>query len=820
MELRKHVGDLTLRSLDDVLNKRASSLTNLTLLIQVSLPEDEYEQALPRFARLLSDGDLLRSAPRTMPLGFARMLTELAARCFVPRTSGSPRGSGLWQNLHYEIPSAQPGHVIGRAFEASVQNLRGRYPYLFWRKINGWRYVSNMLIHAGIPIQTVPMVAAALGPYLVQADEWAKRMDGQTIARALSGQIGLNKYTISVLSETIEGVKLVQQFLRLCHFIRTGGSPQATAFSRSFILAVEGVLQGRAAAPSIIPATAAKPFLIFDDFAQFIGWIVPDRSLSHMKFTLNVEERTETVNPEVLDTGRSGITADPKPTRLILQRSISGRSHTLYFNPVGFMLFNSRTGALVGETGTIPDEVVSGEYLVLAKRLPGHAIEERFRPDNGISITEENIPLPPRWRRDYQGFRIRFAPCDDLRVMLRKDRWVSLRVRRDESTAEGYITLGGPGSTYLRASHPAAPDIRLPVFSGEHFPEIQFWGEALAHNTPEVRLSRWTGDAWEIVRGVTGSIQPFGDGATLVLSGPGIEPLRDARTAAHLMRVSYFDLSYDPLDRDDEYFIWIPQARVLSQTGLLHPGSRARLVLQLQGDWRAATAVGTIKRDNAPRGTKIVHQLPEGVRRAQVKLQPQANPNAAFTLEWSSPGVAVGVLVPAEHSSQTEVPAARLPLESIQFEQLDELARLDVAWWPALTTALTVSGAEQTFLGDIAFDGRGQCAVHLLPLKPILRGETRNTTLPTVVLKVGNGAWPLFGVVSPEGLHGSSDGQDATAAGRNMLLWRGELLLNGLPNNRLTREGLHILGELAASSPHSIPSRFMLDRLTKRGPKT
>lgn len=538
MELRKHVGDLTLRSLDDVLNKRASSLTNLTLLIQVSLTEDEYEQAWPRFEWLLSDGDFLRSAPRTMPLAFARLLTELAARCFVPRTSGSPRGSGLWQNLHYEIPSAQPGHVIGRAFEASVQNLLGRYPYLFWRKIDGWRYVSNILIHAGIPLQTVPIITAALGPYLVRADEWAERIDGPKIAEALSGQVGLNKYTLAVLSETIEGVKLVQQFLRLCHFIHTGGSPQATTFSRSFILAVQRALQGRTAAPSTIPATAAKPFFMFDDFAQFIGWIVPAQSSSQMKFIVSRETGNETVTPKVLATGRMGITVNPKPTRLILQSAISGRSQTLYFNPLGFMLFNSRTGALVGEAGTVPDEIVSGEYLVLAKRLRGHDIEKRFRPDNGISITEEDIPLPPRWRREYQGFRIHFASCDNLRLMLGKDRWISLRVKRDDSPAKGYITLGGSGSTYLRASHPAAPDIRLPVFSGEHLPEIQFWGEALAHNPPEVRLSRWTKGTWEIVRGITGSIQPFSDGATLVLSGPGIEPLREARSTAHLMRVS------------------------------------------------------------------------------------------------------------------------------------------------------------------------------------------------------------------------------------------------------------------------------------------
>jgi hypothetical protein len=817
-------GESTLRILDSLLRERASAVLNFTLLVQLRLLEREYEEAFSQFHRVLSDADMLSRAPRTFPLSFARLLTELSSRSFVPRGPGSPQGSGLWQNLRDEVRYTASDHLIGRAFEESVLNLRNNFPELFFRHIKGWRYLSNILTHSGIPVQTVPYLINALYVYIPQGDMWAERIDASRIERALHAQPGLNKYTVSVLTQTTEGVRLVQQFLRLCHFVRNGGVPQTAVFSEPFVEAVQGALRGKVRHTEVVSAKDKQPTFIFDDLEQFIGWVVPMPVSPRSSFVVRRSEKSETIDLEELDTGRMGIRVLPESTILtVRQGKWASSSTTLHFSPRGLMLFDGNTGSMIEPSKGLPKEISSGEYLVLAERLKGVDIEARFRPAGIAQITEEGILLPSGWGRKFQGFRIYFSPTDELKVLVDDEQWTSLRVGRVADRSRGHIMFSGSGATYLHAYHAAVPERRVPVFSGKELPAIHFWGEIFSQSVPEVRLSRWTGREWRIIRHVVADVQFFSDGASVALKGKGVEQLAERmRLDFHVLRLDFHDLSYDPLDVGAMHFIWVPGAIFFSQFGLLPPETEARLSLHLAGDWSAAAAVGTVELKTVPGGVRVFHRLPKGVRRALLKLRCSDKSDSEFTLSWGSLGTAVGTFVASERVAPAagESPKVGLPLEPISATDLDLTERIDLEWWPVLRAALSLSPSDNVDLGNVIFDRHGRASIYVLPLEHVLRNASEAGNGPGIQLRVGGQKWMLFRLATTQSMGSGVSKQDLPVEQILRLLWEAELIMSDTVGVGFTRRDHQLVQQLRALPTRSPQVRFMLDRLKRLAKQT
>lgn len=779
--------------------------------MQVRLAEEEYQKTLPKFQLWLSHRDHIASVPHIAPLGYCRMLSELTSRCFVPRSYGSPSSSGLWQNLYREITGAQPGHVIGLGFERSIKNLRKQYNTMFLREYQGWRYVGNLLTHAGIPVAIVGILVNALQPYVNSGKESViERIDGEIIETLLKRQVGMNKYTISVLSQTIEGVRLVQQFLRLCHFMLNGGVPKQDIFSKPFIIAVQDALQGKVAQPRTVAHEIPGPRFVFDDSEKFIGWVISSGERHHaLQWCITDTDGERQLETKDLDTGLLGIPVLPERTVMkTSQASSVTRYDQFVFEPADIMFFGIRNGELIEQSVLKGEELAAGEYLVMATRQGGVTLEERFRPIERVTITEKGIPLPSGWRRKYRAYRVYLPPGDGLQVLIGPDRWIPLQLRNHGGNERNLITLGSEGAAYLYAYHFALPNERIPVFCGETLPALHFWGEEQYSDLPEIQLSCWTGSNWRAIHDVTMRLE---DNATIILYGRGLQGLVDKHPSSlHLIRLTFYDLSYHPLNLPDQHFIWIPGAYVANQVGLLPQGMSVKLSINLVGEWSAMAAIGTIQIAVNKGHTQVLHQLPSGLRKARFTIRSVHNPFSGATLEWRSLGAAV-----VSVQSSTEVPqetdSVALPIEAMGIEKLDTLQRLDLAWWPAMTAGL-VCGTEHNLLANIFFDCNGTAAVHILDLVPTLRDEVSASYGVTLGVSVFGRYLPILEVVSKDRRLPRPVTNNAKELDIVRLLWECELVIANRSLAISERKLARLYEQLSELQTQSVAVRFMKER--------
>lgn len=802
----------TLRNLEGILQIRASKVHNLTLLTQVRLAEEEYQETLPNFQFWLSHRDRIVSVPHIAPLGYCRMLSELTARCFVPRSYGSPSSSGLWQNLYSEITGVQPGHVIGLGFERSIKNLRKQYSAMFLGEFQGWRYVGNLLTHAGIPVTIVGTLVNALRRYINSGKESViERIDGVEIEKLLKQQVGMNKYTISVLSQTTEGVRLVQQFLRLCHFVLNGGVPKHDVFSKSFIRTVQDELKGRVTRPCTVAYEIQRPRFVFDDSEKFIGWVISSGEGHHaLQWYITGMEGEHQLETKELDTGLLGIPVLPERTVMkTSQVSSVTKCNQFIFDPADIMFFSNRNGELIEQSELLRGGLAAGEYLVLAARQGGVLLEERFRPMEHVTITEKDILLPSGWRRKYRGYRVYLPHGDGLQVLIGPDRWIPLQLRHHGGNEQDLITLGSEGAAYLYAYHSALPNERIPVFCGETLPALHFWGEEQHCDLPEIQLSCWTNNNWRPIHDVTMRLV---DNATIILCGRGLQGLIDNHPSSlHLIRLAFYDLSYHPLNLPDQHFIWIPGAHVANQVGLLPQGMSAKLSINLVGEWSAKAAIGTVQIAVNKGHTQVLHQLPSGLRKARFKIRSVHNPLSRATLEWRSLGAAV-VSVQSGTEAPKETDSVALPIEAMGIEKFDALQRLDLAWWPAMTASL-VCGTKPNLLANIFFDCNGTATVHMLDLVPTLRDEVSANYRVTLGLSVYGRCWPILDAVSDVRQPLRQAKYNAKPPNLARLLWECELVIANRGLAISERKLARLREQLSELQTQSVAIRFMKERL-------
>jgi hypothetical protein len=209
----KTMTDTFFEALDLKLKQDANP--EMVLLSELRLDEDDYVAAKKHMREWLTKRRLLESAPERAPLAFARMLSEFTSRLYVPRRALDQAGVGLWQNLREIAPDMEGTSAAGDAFCQSIKSLRKSFPHLALLENAGWKYVGNLLIHAGIPVRGVDIFVGALSPFFGSDIDSVPDEDLHTSIRKASG---LNKY-IKNAFDTAEGTLLLKQFIRLCAFV-------------------------------------------------------------------------------------------------------------------------------------------------------------------------------------------------------------------------------------------------------------------------------------------------------------------------------------------------------------------------------------------------------------------------------------------------------------------------------------------------------------------------------------------------------------------------------------------------------------------------
>ncbi|MFW6015435.1 MAG: hypothetical protein ACOCRK_03295 [bacterium] len=552
---------MSLEQWEKELESRVSEIeNNFHLLCQIYLTTEEYNKL-----KLLLINGIKKDAESTAkryPLSYCRILSEIAARSFIPY--GTKYNSGLCDEFENRLNidvSKYYHQKIRRYFLKEVKILGGKYKDLILDDNAGYKYVEPLILHGGIPVNFIHSILDEL--QVKEKDITEKDINNELIFNIFSNNsIFLKK----LIKDITYGKLMLKQLVKLYNHLKTDKERiiQAKILSPSVIDKVVEYIEGTNFTNTEgIKTYRIKKEIYLDD--DYMPHLLLDINYPEPACRWEIRQNEEEIKNGILEDTILDIPID-NPIHLnaniflsrqkgegIYCSKITDKSKLLIFSADGKYIYPK----------DIVNGILEGIYIILVH----DSISKELYPENlnkDIEIYEHAEFRSFAWLKLYSIHTVRLKK--DTKIKLAFDVNTIINVSVEMKNNSPTLSYFKGKTLYCWAEHRSFLGRKILLFGGVNVPELIIPGKIKKSVT--VNIQYYYKGNWNNIKeqDLTLEIKEDSEYTVISIYGEKIEVWREIGCPVYLKYIiNDFDIGGIKKERR---ILWLPRANFNIPTGL------------------------------------------------------------------------------------------------------------------------------------------------------------------------------------------------------------------------------------------------------------